>query len=64
MEGKKGNLSGVTIERHNSNVDIMSKVMLKKKYLKLLTKQYLKKKKQYNYRVATKNNRAYKLLPK
>lgn len=63
VEQMKDNLIGVKIERKNSNIDIISKVMLKKKYIKSLTKQYLKKKR-FNYRVAAKNKRGYKILSK
>lgn len=64
VDGKKKNLAGVTINRKNSDINIMSKVLLKKKYLKLLTKKYLKKSKQSKYHVIKKNERAYKVLMK
>lgn len=64
IDGKKNNLAGVTISRKNSDINIMSKVMLKKKYLKLLAKKYLKKTKGSKYRVLKKNERAYKIVLK
>lgn len=64
IEGKRNNLSQVTITRRNTNVDILAKVMLKKKYLKFLAKKFLRKEEIFRYRVAHKNNRAYKLVMK
>ncbi len=64
IEGRKKNLAGVTIDRRNSNINILSKVMLKKKYLKLLSKKYLKKKGHKNYRIIEKNKRGYKIVEK
>ncbi|XP_037024163.1 uncharacterized protein LOC119066045 [Bradysia coprophila] len=64
IEGQKKNLSDVAIEGRNANVNILAKVMVKKKYLKLLSKKFLYKKKMFNYRLATKNKRAYKIVQK
>uniref|UniRef100_A0A671E445 Large ribosomal subunit protein eL22 n=1 Tax=Rhinolophus ferrumequinum TaxID=59479 RepID=A0A671E445_RHIFE len=45
VKGKAGNLSGgvVTIERSKSKIIITSEVPFSKRYLKYLTKKYLKK---------------------
>lgn len=64
VERKTGNLNEVAIDRRNSYVNVMAKVILRKKYLKLLSKQFLKKEKLFNYRVIAKNKRAYKIVLK
>lgn len=64
VEGKRGNLDEVAIGRRRAYIEIMAKVLIKKKYLKQLAKQFMKKKKQYNYRVISKNKRAYKIILK
>lgn len=64
IEAQKNNLSEVAIERRNANVNILAKVMVKKKYLKHLAKKFLHGKKLYKYRVEAKNKRAYKIVPK
>nr|XP_045047465.2 60S ribosomal protein L22-like [Desmodus rotundus] len=45
VNGKAGNLGGgvVTIERSNSKITVTSEVPFSKRYLKYLTKKYLKK---------------------
>lgn len=64
VDNKKKNLAEIAIEGRRSNVHILAKVMLKKKYLKRLVKQYLVKKKLLIYRVLQKNKRAYKVVLK
>lgn len=63
VEGKTGNLANtVTVSKDKNNVVVESKVDFSKRYLKYLTKKYLKKQQMREYlRVVATNKSTYEL---
>ena len=63
IEGKTGNLANtVTVSKDKNNVVVESKVDFSKRYLKYLTKKYLKKQQMREYlRVVATNKSTYEL---
>ncbi|KFO37099.1 60S ribosomal protein L22-like [Fukomys damarensis] len=64
VNGKAGNLSGgvVTIERSNSSFTVTFEVPFSKRYLKYLTKKYLKKNNLHDWlHVVANSKESYKL---
>ncbi|XP_040116976.1 60S ribosomal protein L22-like [Oryx dammah] len=63
VNGKAGNLGGVvTIERSKSKITVTSEVPFSKRYLKYLTKKYLKKKNLRDWlRVVANSKESYEL---
>ena len=63
VEGKAGNLgSAVTVSKDSSNIKVQSNVPFSKRYLKYLTKKYLKKQDLKEYlRVVATNKNQYEL---
>ncbi|XP_036280698.1 60S ribosomal protein L22-like [Pipistrellus kuhlii] len=65
VNGKAGNLGGgvVTIERSKSKITVTSGVPFSKRYLKYLTKKYLKNNLRDWLRVAANSKKVSELLP-
>uniref|UniRef100_A0A2I2YT02 Ribosomal protein L22 n=1 Tax=Gorilla gorilla gorilla TaxID=9595 RepID=A0A2I2YT02_GORGO len=64
INGKAGNFGGgvVTIERSKSKTSVTSKLPFSKRYLKYLTKKYLKKNNLHDWlRVVANSKQSYKL---
>merc|ERR1719223_337554 len=63
VEGKTGNLSNaVTVSKDKNNVVVETKIDFSKRYLKYLTKKYLKKQQMREYlRVVATNKNTYEL---
>ena len=63
VEGKTGNLGNqVTVGKDGANVNVESKIDFSKRYLKYLTKKYMKKQQLRDYlRVVATNKNSYQL---